>query len=280
MNTAIPSGLLNKVYLGPIEDILPQLPDESIDLIFADPDYNVGVKYQGKSYTKKFDDYIEWCISWAKQCHRVLKPDGNMFIINYPKQNAYLRVRYLDSAFSTPNGVREYAWVYKTNVGQGPRHFTTAHRSILHCTKSEENKFYKGAVAVPYLNPTDKRIRKLISEGSPGRMPYSWFEFNLVKNVGTTKTFHSCQIPESLSEMLFKATMKKGDTALVLFAGSGSELVVCQRLGLNFVSAEIEPDYVKIIEERLKHKGEVPKKYRMLTMIKARQTQAKNERLA
>ena len=65
MNTAIPSGLLNKVYLGPIEDILPQLPDESIDLIFADPDYNVGVKYQGKSYTKKFDDYIEWCISWA-----------------------------------------------------------------------------------------------------------------------------------------------------------------------------------------------------------------------
>lgn len=280
MGTVIPSDLLNKVYLGSIEDILPQLPDDSIDLIFADPDYNVGVKYQGKTYTKKFDDYIDWCINWTKQCHRVLKPNGNMFIINYPRQNAYLRVRYLDSAFSAPNGVREYVWVYKTNVGQGPHHFTTAHRSILHCTKSEENKFYKGAVAVPYLNPTDKRIRKLISEGSPGRMPYSWFEFNLVKNVGATKTFHSCQIPESLSEMLFKATAKKGDTALVLFAGSGSELVVCQRLGLNFVSAEIEPDYVKIIEERLKRKGEVPKKYRMLTMIKARQTQAKNERLA
>ncbi|HEV2139169.1 MAG TPA: site-specific DNA-methyltransferase [Nitrososphaerales archaeon] len=260
--------------------MLPKLPDESIDVIFADPDYNVGVKYQGKSYTRKFSDYVDWCIGWAKECHRILRPDGNMFVINYPKQNAHLRVRYLDSAFFPPIGVHEYVWIYKTNVGQGPRHFTTAHRSILHCVKSKTNRFYKEAVAEPYLNPTDKRIRKLINEGSPGRMPYSWFELNLVKNVGTTKTFHSCQIPESLSEMLFKATARKGDTALVLFGGSGSELVVCQRLGLNFVSAEIEPKYVNIIEERLKRKGEVPSKYRMLTMIRARQSQAKNEQLA
>jgi site-specific DNA-methyltransferase (adenine-specific) len=260
---------------------LPKLPDESIDVIFADPDYNVGVKYQGKSYTRNFSDYIDWCVSWAKECHRVLKQNGNMFIINYPKQNAHLRVRYLDSAFHPPNGVREYVWVYKTNVGQGPHHFTTAHRSILHCVKSDKNRFYKEAVAAPYLNPEDKRIKKLIDSGSPGRMPYSWFELNLVKNVGTTKTFHSCQIPEPLSEMLFKASAKKGDIALVLFGGSGSELVVCQRLGLNFISAEIEPQYVKIIEERLKRRGEVPKEYRMLTMIRARQTQTKkNEQLA
>ena len=280
MSNTIPSDLLNKVYQGPIEEVFPRLPAESIDVIFSDPDYNVGVKYQGKSYTRKFDDYIDWCVSWAKECHRVLKPDGNMFIINYPKQNAHLRVKYLDSAFAPPHGVREYVWVYKTNVGQGPHHFTTAHRSILHCVKSEKNQFHKEPVAVPYLNPTDRRIKKLLSSGSPGRMPYSWFEFNLVKNVGTTKTFHSCQIPEQLSEMLFKATTKKGDTALVLFGGSGSELVVCQRLGLDFVSAEIEPAYVKIIEERLKRKGEVPEKYRMLTMIKARQKRAENEQLA
>ena len=279
MSDPIPQDLLNKVHQGPIEDVLPRLPDESVDVIFADPDYNVGVKYQGKSYTRKFSEYIDWCVSWARECHRVLKSDGNMFIINYPKQNAYLRVQYLDSAFG-PNGVRDYAWVYKTNVGQGPRHFTTAHRSILHCVKNERNRFYKHAVAAPYLNPTDRRIKKLISSGSPGRMPYSWFEFNLVKNVGTTKTFHSCQIPEQLSEMLFKATTKRGDTALVLFGGSGSELVVCQRLGLNFVSAEVEPAYVKIIEERLKRKGEVPEKYRMLTLMKARQKQTENEQLA
>jgi site-specific DNA-methyltransferase (adenine-specific) len=270
---------LNRVYPGPIEEVLPQLPDESVDVIYADPDYNVGIKYQGKSYTKKFNEYIAWCVQWARECNRVLKPDGNMFIINYPKQNAYLRVQYLDTAFASPNGVRDYVWVYKTNVGQGPHHFTTAHRSILHCVKSNKNRFYKEAVAEPYRNPEDKRIKKLIQKGSPGRMPYSWFEFNLVKNVGVSKTFHSCQIPEQLSEMLFKATTKKGDTALVLFGGSGSELVICQKLGLNFVSAEIEPEYVKMIEERLKHHGEVPSKYRMLTKIKARQVLRENQQL-
>ena len=276
MSKTIPSDLLNNVYRGPIEDVLPQLPDESIDVIYADPDYNVGIKYRDRSYTKKFSEYIAWCIKWARQCNRVLKPDGNMFIINYPKQNAHLRVQYLDSAFEN---VREYVWVYKTNVGQGPRHFSTAHRSVLHCVKSEHNKFYKEAVAVPYENPTDKRIKKLIAAGSPGRMPYDWFEFNLVKNVGFTKTFHSCQIPEALSEMLLKVTTRKGDTALVLFGGSGSELVVCQKLGLNFVSAEIDREYVKIIEERLRHNGEVPKKYRLLTKMRERQILAKNQQL-
>ena len=268
MNDDIPPELLNHVYEGRIEDVLPRLPDESIDCIFADPDYNVGVSYQGKSYKQPFEEYIAWCVKWSEECCRVLKNDGNFFIINYPKNNAHLRVRYLDDNFAH---VFEYVWAYRTNIGQGPKHFTTAHRTILHCVKSKNNKFYKDAVALPYQNPTDRRIKKLIAAGAKGRMPYSWFEFNLVKNVGVAKTFHSCQIPESLSEMLFKATTKPGDTVLVLFAGSGSELVVCKRLDLNFVSAEIEHAYVRIVEERLSRGGEVPTQYRMLTQIRARQ---------
>lgn len=276
MAVGIPAGLLNRVYEGRIEEVLTKLPDESIDCIFADPDYNVGVSYQGKSYKQPFEEYIAWTVRWSEECCRVLKNDGNYFVINYPKNNAHLRARYLDGNFYH---VYEYVWVYKTNIGQGPNHFTTAHRTVLHCTKSKRNRFYKDAVALPYQNPKDNRIKKLTASGSKGRMPYSWFEFNLVKNVGTTKTFHSCQIPESLSEMLFKATTKPGDTVLVLFAGSGSELVVAQRLGLNFVSAEIEPTYIKVIEERLKRDGQVPAEYRMLTQIRARREMRNVRRL-
>ena len=274
----IPADLLNHLYRGPIEEVLPRLPDESVNCIFADPDYNVGIRYQGRSFTRKFEEYIDSCIAWAKQGHRVLKPDGNFFIINYPKNNAYLRVRYLDSAFYA---VHEYVWAYPTNVGHGRNHFTTAHRTILHCTKQKANRFYKEAVAVPYQNPNDRRIRKLIRKGSPGRMPYSWirqepqglswFEFNLVKNVSRSKSFHSCQIPEALTTMLFRATTKPGDTVLVLFGGAGSELVVCQRLGLNWVSAELVPEYCDLIEARLKRGGEVPESQRMLTSIRLKQ---------
>lgn len=278
MTSKVPPDLLNHLYRGPIEDVLQRLPSESVDCIFADPDYNVGVRYQGRSYTRKFADYIDSCAGWATECQRVLKPDGNFFILNYPKNNAHLRVRYLDNAFYAVN---EYVWVYHTNVGHGKNRFTTAHRTILHCTKQRANRFYKAAVAVPYQNPTDRRIRRLMKGGSPGRMPYSWltvepqdkswFEFNLVKNVSRSKSFHSCQIPEALTNTLFRSTTKPGDTVLVLFGGAGSELVVCQRLGLNWVSAELVPEYCDLIEARLKGGGDIPEGQRMLTSIRARQ---------
>jgi site-specific DNA-methyltransferase (adenine-specific) len=253
------------VFNKDVLKLLAELPDESIDCIYADPDYNVGVRYNDVSHRKKFDDYISWCIEWSKESNRVLKKDGNFFIINYPKNNAYLRTRYLDGAFYD---VSEYVWVYNTNIGHSKRRFTTAHRSILHCVKSKVNKFYKENVAVPYENPTDRRIKKLIASGEPGRMPYSWFYYNLVKNVGVTKTFHSCQIPEGLSRTLIAAATMPGDVVLVLFGGSGSEVVECLKMKRRFVSAEIDKKYYRLINARLRSEGRVPEKYRLLNSMK------------
>ncbi len=129
---------LNQVYLEDIIELLKKLPDQSIDMIYGDPDYNVGIKYGDKTYTKNFNEYIEWYIKLADESLRVLKDTGNMFLINYPKQNAYLRVKFLDEACYE---VYDYAWVYNTNVGHTPKRFTTAHRSILHCRKTKNNKF-------------------------------------------------------------------------------------------------------------------------------------------
>ncbi len=260
------SPLLDRVFNEDVLGVLKRIPDNSVDLIYADPDYNVGVKYNRVSYTKKFEDYISWCVSWSKESHRIMKDTGNFFIINYPKNNAHLRVAYLDDAFCDVN---EYVWVYNTNIGHSKKKFTTAHRSILHCTKSKDNKFYKNSVAVPYENPSDKRIRKLIASGKTGRMPYSWLYFNMVKNVGFTKTFHSCQIPEGLSRTLIEASTKQGDVVMILFGGSGSEIIECKKLGRHFISAEIDKKYYDLIEDRLEHGGDVPAKYRLLNRMKA-----------
>ena len=104
---------INKVYNDDIMNILKALPDNAIDMIYSDPDYNVGMKYNGKSYTKSFAEYIDWYIELAKESLRVLKPDGNMFFINYPKQNSYLRVKFLDEHCYS---VFDYVWVYNTNA--------------------------------------------------------------------------------------------------------------------------------------------------------------------
>lgn len=250
---------LNQVFLKDIMDFLKELPSNCIDMVYGDPDYNVGIKYGDKSYTKTFDEYIEWYIELAKESLRVLKDTGNMFLINYPKQNAYLRVKYLDKICYK---VSDYIWVYNTNVGHSPNRFTTAHRSILHCRKTKDNKFYKENIAVPYKNPTDKRILQNLANGSKGRMPYSWFYFDLVKNVSREKTFHACQIPQKLSEMLIKSCTQPQDIVLVLFGGSGSEIEICKVLDRQYISAEIDERYHKMIIDRLS-KGRIEEKYRL-----------------
>jgi len=256
----LPPQYLNNVYLGDVMDLLKSLPDGCVDMVYGDPDYNVGIKYGDKSYTRSFEEYIEWYIELARESLRVLKDDGNMFLINYPKQNAYLRVKFLDEACYA---VHDYVWIYNTNVGHSPRRFTTAHRSILHCRKSENNRFYKDQVAQPYQNPTDKRIKQNLANGSKGRMPYSWFYFDLVKNVSREKTIHACQIPQKLAEMLILSCTQPGDIVFVLFGGSGSELEVCQKLQRNVVSAEIDPTYHEMILRRLQL-GCIEERYRLM----------------
>ncbi|MBI4656552.1 MAG: transcriptional repressor LexA [Elusimicrobia bacterium] len=253
------SDYLNKVYNGDIMHVLKDLPDNSVNMIFGDPDYNVGIKYGSNNYTKNFDDYINWYIELTKESMRVLKNDGNLFMMNYPQQNAHLRVKYLDLQFPHIN---EYVWVYNTNVGHTPKRFTTAHRSILHVRKNADNKFFKDEVALPYKNPTDRRIRQNLANGSKGRMPYSWFEFNLVKNVSKEKTYHACQIPQKLTEMLIKAATKPKDIVLVLFGGSGAEIDVCKNLNRQFISAEIDKKYCDIINDRL-ISGRIDQQYRL-----------------
>lgn len=250
---------LNKVFNEDIIDLLEKLPDKSVDMIFGDPDYNVGIKYGEKKYTKTFNEYINWYIKLTKESLRVLRNNGNLFMLNYPKQNAHLRAKYLDNVYPL---IHEYAWVYNTNVGHAPKRFTTAHRTLLHIRKTKNNKFYKNNIALPYKNPTDKRIKRNLANGSKGRMPYSWFYFNLVKNISKEKTNHACQIPQKLTEMLIRSCTMPGDKVLILFGGSGSELEVCKNLKRKYISAEIDKKYYKMILDRLKN-GYIKDKYKL-----------------
>lgn len=250
----------NRVFNEDVLQVLKRMPSESVEMIYGDPDYNVGINYAGKNYTTKWNDYIDWYIELTKESLRVLKPEGNLFLINYPKQNAYLRVKFLDEA---AYDVQDYVWVYNTNVGHSPRRFTTAHRSILHATRIKENNFYKEQVAQPYLNPTDKRIQERIRNGHTGRMPYSWLYYDLVKNVSKDKTFHSCQIPLPMVELFIKSCTKVNDLVFILFGGSGSEIVLTENLKRKFISCELHPSYYQMIVERLENEGEIKNEHRL-----------------
>jgi len=242
---------LNKIYNMDAFDMLKQIDDNSVDLVICDPDYNVGIKYNNKSYKTSFDNYISTYISLASESHRILKDTGNVIFINYDKNNSYLRVMYLDRAFYE---VANYVWAYPTNTGFSPNKLTTAHRSILHARKSKDSQMYKDQIAEDYQNPTDKRIRQLIKKGSKGRMPYSWRVINQVKNVSKKKhniAHHPCVIPDEITALFVNGMTKVNDVVVVPFAGSGAELAVIKKLGRNFISSEIDSDFCERIERKL-----------------------------
>ncbi len=241
---------LNKIYNMDIQELLRELPDSSIDVIYSDIDYNVGIRYKGTSYLKAFDKYISDYIALAAESVRVLKDTGSAFFLNYPKNNAFLWVNFLENACYD---VQEYVWIYRSNIGHSPNRFTTAHRSILHCRKSRESKFCKDNVVEPYINQNDKRIRQKMKDGSKGRAPYSWFYADMVKNVTkwSNSVDHPCVIPDKISSMLIKSVTNPGDNVLILFAGSGSEIDVCRKLGRNWISAELNEEYCEYIERKL-----------------------------
>ena len=248
----LPFQFQDKVFLDDVMVTLRSMPDNCVNMIYGDPDYGVGINYSGKKYTQRWEEYISWYVELATECMRVLRDDGNLFFINYPRQNSYLRVRCLDDL---AYNVYDYAWVYPSNIGHSAKRFTTAHRSVLHAVKSKNNAFYKDQVALPYKNPESNKIKKRLANGSSGRMPYSWFEFNLVKNTSKNKTFHACQIPIPLYDMLLKASTVENDSVFVLFGGSGSEVVHTKQSNRRFLSCETHPDYYKMILDRLHSNG-------------------------
>ena len=266
----LPRQFRNQILNCDVMDALKDIPSGSIDLVYADPDYNVGINYAGEKYTRSWNKYIDWYSELISESMRVLKPTGNLFTINYPRQNAHLRVKCLEDR---AHNIQEYVWVYNTNVGHSKRRFTTAHRSILHATKSKDNAFYKEQVAQPYKNPEDRRIRQRIADGNTGRMPYSWFYFDLVKNVSKDKTFHSCQIPLGLVEMLINATTKPNDNVFILFGGSGSEIVLAEKMKRVFLSCEINKKYYKMIKDRMDRNGEIKDEYRCLPTSRKENTE-------
>jgi site-specific DNA-methyltransferase (adenine-specific) len=85
----------------------------------------------------------------------------------------------------------------------------------------------------------------------------------LVKNVSKDKTFHSCQIPLGLVEMLIKSCTQENDDVFILFGGSGSEIVLCKDLKRNFISCELHPEYYEMIQDRLANNGKISEEYRL-----------------
>ncbi|HUS50301.1 MAG TPA: DNA methyltransferase [Candidatus Paceibacterota bacterium] len=248
--------------------ILQKIPEDCIELIITDPPYNIGLDYGPYSKDRKNrGDYFGECKIWLREIARILKKSGTFYLISYPEINARL-LPFIEDELKL-RFKRWITWHYPTNIGHSKKNFTRSQRSILFFTKSKDYVFNRQNIIQHYKNPTVKKIKERIKNGSKGRASYDLLGFldlielskgtldvldiNLLKNVSKDRfnKKHPCQLPLELLKILVKVSSNENDLLLDPFAGTFTLSAVAEELKRNSIGIEINPEYIKLGLKRL-----------------------------
>jgi len=245
----------NKIVNGNSLEILKKIPDKTFNLIFADPPYNlqIGEKLKRPDDSKvngvddkwdqfeSFKHYDDFCKDWLKECKRVLKDNGSIWVIG-----SYHNIFRLGFHLQNLNYwlLNDIIWRKNNPMPnfRGTR-FTNAHETLIWATKNKKSKYTFNYQSLKCLND-DLQMR------SDWTFPICSGKERLKKN---GKKVHSTQKPEALLHRIILATTNKGDTILDPFLGTGTTAVVAKKLGRKYYGIEKEKTYFKAAEERLKN---------------------------
>lgn len=237
---------VNKVYLGDCIEIMKTLPDKSVDLIFADPPFNIGIKYDVHNDNMPYQEYHEWSERWIRESYRLLKTDGSIYIAIGDEFAAEINLILKKTGFCFRNWI---IWYYTFGQNQRKK-FNRSHTHILYFTKDKKRfTFNDKGIRVPsarQLIYNDRRANPL------GKIPDDVWQFSRV--CGTFKERvgkHPCQMPEDLLELIIKTSSNEKDLVLDPFGGTGTTAMVAKRLKRNFITIEISKEYYNIIIKRL-----------------------------
>jgi site-specific DNA-methyltransferase (adenine-specific) len=198
---------------------------------------------------------------------RVLKPTGSIYLHCDPKASHYLKIM-MDTIFGVKNFRNEIIWCYKDPSGKTERHFRRKHDVIFFYSKSEDYFFNANEVRVPYAESTQKQINKgIISFGRPskghplGKVIEDFWLIPIINSQAKERLGYPTQKPETLLELIIKASSPVNGIVLDPFCGCGTTIAVAQRLNRNWIGIDITHLAINLIKWRLKHMfGLEPKK--------------------
>ena len=247
-------NLKNKLINADSFQVLRKIPNETFDLIFADPPYNLQLKNKltrpdrskVSAVNDKWDQfenfrkYDEFTYSWLSECKRILKKNGAIWVIGSYHNIFRVGTIIQNLGFWILNDV---IWNKKNPMPnfRGTR-FTNAHETLIWASKTEKSKYTFNYQSLKCLND-DLQMR------SNWEIPICSGSERLRKK---GKKVHSTQKPEALLHRILLATSNKGDLVLDPFLGSGTTATVAKKLGRNYCGIEKEKAYFKAAEQRLK----------------------------
>ncbi len=237
---------VNNIICGDCVEIMNTMPEKSVDLIFADPPYNIGLKYDNHKDNMPYEEYVNWTEKWISACLRVLKDDGSIYIAIGDEYAAEV------VAILKKNGLFMRNWIiWHYTFGQNQRKkFSRAHTHILYFTKHPTNFTF---------NSDDIRIKSVRQEigdkraNPKGKIPDDVWKISRVAGTFKERVRNfPCQMPMALLEMVVKASSNHSNIVLDPFIGSGTTAVASKKLGRKYIGIDISPNYVKNVENRLK----------------------------
>lgn len=235
----------NKILLGNCIEVMKTLPENSIDLIFADPPYNIGLKYDTHNDSIPYEDYINWSEEWLTECSRLLKNNGSIYIAINDEHAAELVLILKKLGLQMRNWL---IWHYTFGQAQRKK-FSRAHTHILYFTKSNDFTFNPEEIRI-------KSVRQLIGDkraNPEGKIPDDVWTVSRI--AGTFKERikdFPCQMPEKILETIVNASSNKGDIVLDPFSGSGTTSYVAKKLGRKYIGIEKSEKYYKMSTNRIK----------------------------
>jgi modification methylase len=251
----VPAPLpLNRVLVGDSIAELGKLPEHSIDLVFADPPYNLqlerdllrpnntvvdGVDDAWDKFSS-FADYDRFTRAWLGQCRRVLKPDGAIWVIGSYHNIFRLGAALQDLGFWIQNDI---VW-RKTNPMPNFRgkRFTNAHETLIWAGRDQKSKVTFNYEAMKAFND-DLQMR------SDWLIPICGGRERL--RDGNGRKAHPTQKPEALLHRVLLASSHPGHVVLDPFFGTGTTGAVAKRLGRRWIGIERDPQYAKDAERRI-----------------------------
>jgi len=246
----------DKLFCQDIFSALPCLPDRCVDLLFADPPYNLTKSFNDRRFRKtSVDEYAEWLDSWLSQTVRLLKPTASVYICgDWESSGAIQRIG--EKYFIARNRI-----TWEREKGRGAKlNWKKCSEDIWFFTVSDDYYFdveavrLKRQVIAPYTNPNGEP--KDWSQTDDGRFRLThpsnlWTDLTVPYWSMPENTDHPTQKPEKLLAKIILASSKNGDLVFDPFNGSGTTTVVAKKLGRHYLGVELDETYCCLTLKRL-----------------------------
>jgi len=229
---------------GNAASIMKDLPSASVDLLIADPPYNLGKDYGNNQDIKAWHEYEDLTREWLREGIRIMKPSGSMYV--------FMGVRFISKLFAILEDEFQLffngwiTWHYTQGMGR-KLGFSPRHEDILYFAKTENFTFNLDAVRVP-----QKYFRK--RNNMTGANPGDVWQFSHVHYCSAEREQHPTQKPEALIERMIRASSNEQDLVLDPFIGSGTTCRVASLLKRHWIGIDLNPSYIEMTEKRLAEK--------------------------